>query len=66
MVINAFFMITKLLTHINIFWDDINILAKFKDKNNKSILENIQLNLDIIDAWSKINGFIFALLSQNV
>jgi hypothetical protein len=43
--------------HINIFVDDINIHCK--GNNNKSMLENIQTSLDIINDWSKTNGLNF-------
>ncbi|XP_025419689.1 uncharacterized protein LOC112690014 [Sipha flava] len=56
--INEVTKIIKLLTHINIFADDINLHCK--GKNNKSILENIQLSVNIINDWSKKNGFRFS------
>lgn len=45
--INNVTKIIKLPTHINIFADDINMHCK--GNNNKSILENIQTSLDIIN-----------------
>jgi len=56
--INEVTKIIKLPTHINIFADDINLHCK--GKSNKSILENIQLSVDIINDWSKKNGFRFS------
>lgn len=56
--INDITKIIKLPTHINIFADCINIHCK--GNNYKSILENIQTSLDIINDWGKTNGFNFA------